>query len=95
MTPSPSNDAVSMPRSFTQSPDWICKPGCWAHARRKFVEAQKVQPKGLAPEARQRLREQKRRPLIAQLHTWLDKSLTQVLPKSALGKALHYLDGQW
>ena len=97
----------------------IAHAGCWAHARRKFVEAQKVQPtgktgkadwalnqirklyavekqvKGLAPEARQRLREQKSRPLIAQLHTWLDKSLTQVLPKSALGKALHYLDGQW
>ncbi|MBB3230953.1 IS66 family transposase [Halomonas stenophila] len=93
--------------------------GCWAHARRKFVEARKVQPKGktgkadwalnqirklyavekqakaLEPEARQALREQKSRPLITQLRTWLDKSLAQVLPKSALGKALHYLDSQW
>ncbi|MBB3189194.1 transposase [Halomonas cerina] len=97
----------------------ITHAGCWAHARRKFVEAQKVQPKGktgkadwalnqirklyaverqakaLEPEARQTLREQKSRLLITQLRTWLDKSLTQVLPKSALGKALHYLDGQW
>lgn len=97
----------------------ITHAGCWAHARRKFVEAQKVQPKGktgkadwalnqirklyavekqakaLAPEARQALRDQKSRPLITQLRIWLDKSLTQVLPKSALGKALHYLDGQW
>jgi len=97
----------------------ITHAGCWAHARRKFVEAQKVQPKGktgkadwalnqirklyavekqakaLEPEARQALREQKSRPLITQLRTWLDKSLTQVLPKSVLGKALHYLDGQW
>ncbi|WP_234255699.1 IS66 family transposase [Billgrantia aerodenitrificans] len=97
----------------------ITHAGCWAHARRKFVEAQKVQPKGktgkadwalnqirklyavekqakaLDAEARQALREQKSRPLITQLRTWLDKSLTQVLPKSALGKALHYLDGQW
>ena len=97
----------------------IIHAGCWAHARRKFVEAQKVQPKGktgkadwalnqirklygvekqakgLAPETRQALREQKSRPLITQLRTWLDKSLTQVLPKSALGRALHYLDGQW
>jgi len=93
--------------------------GCWAHARRKFVDAQKVQPKGktgkagwalnqirklyavetqartLEPDARQTLRDQKSRPLIAQLRTWLDKSLTQVLPRSALGKALHYLAGQW
>src|SRR5690554_2279459 len=97
----------------------ITHAGCWAHARRKFVEAQKVQPKGktgkadwalnqirklyavekqakaLEPEARQALRDQKSRPLITQLRTWLDKSLTQVLPKSALGRALHYLEGQW
>ena len=97
----------------------ITHAGCWAHARRKFVEAQKVQPKGktgkadwalnqirklygvekqakaLEPEARHALREQKSRPLIDQLRTWLDKSLAQVLPKSALGKALHYLDNQW
>ncbi|MCG6659922.1 IS66 family transposase [Halomonas campisalis] len=97
----------------------ITHAGCWAHARRKFVEAQKVQPKGktgkadwalnqirklyavetqaktLDPEARQALREQKSRPLITQLRNWLDKSVNQVLPKSALGKALHYLDGQW
>jgi transposase len=97
----------------------ITHAGCWAHARRKFIEAQKVQPKGktgkadwalnqigklyavekqakaLEPEARQALREQKSRPLITQLRTWLDTSQTQVLPKSALGKALCYLDGQW
>lgn len=97
----------------------ITHAGCWTHARRKFVEAQKVQPKGktgkadwalnqirklyavetqakaLAPEARLALREQQSRPLITQLRTWLDKSLAQVLPKSTLGKALHYLDGQW
>ena len=97
----------------------ITHAGCWAHARRKFVEAQKVQPKGktgkadwvinliaklcavetqakaLDPEARQALREQKSRPLIHQLRAWLDTSLTQVLPKSVLGKALHYLDRQW
>jgi len=97
----------------------IIHAGCWAHARRKFVEAQKVQPKGktgkadwalnqirklyavetqakaLNPEARQALRDQKSRPLIAQLRTWLDKSVNQVLPKSTLGKALHYLNGQW
>ncbi len=97
----------------------ITHAGCWAHARRKFIEAQKVQPKGktgkadwalnqirklygvekqakaLEPETRHALRDQKSRPLIDQLRTWLDKSLAQVLPKSALGKALHYLDNQW
>ncbi|CEP35289.1 Integron integrase [Halomonas sp. R57-5] len=61
---------------------------------RKLYGVEK-QAKALAPEARQTLRDQKSRPLIDQLRTWLDKSLAQVLPKSALGKALHYLDHQW
>jgi len=97
----------------------ITHAGCWAHARRKFIEAQKAQPKNktgkagwalnqisklygvekqarsLEPEARQALRDKQSRPLITQLRTWLDKSLAQVLPKSTLGKALYYLDGQW
>lgn len=97
----------------------IIHAGCWAHARRKFIDAQKVQPKGktgkadwalnqirklyaverqakaLDSEARRALREQKSRPLIIQLRTWLDKSIEQMLPKSTLGKALHYLDSQW
>lgn len=92
---------------------------CWAHARRKFVEAQKVQPKGktgradralsliarlyavekhakpLSPEARQALRAEKSRPLLEQLEQWLTKSLPQVPPKTAIGKALHYLNNQW
>lgn len=97
----------------------ITHAGCWAHARRKFVDAQKAQPKGktgkaawflnqigklyaidkrakdLDPRARHALREQQSRPLIGQLRRQLDKSLNQVLPKSTLGKALHYLDHQW
>jgi transposase len=93
--------------------------GCWAHARRKFVEAQKLQPKGksgradqaialigklyaiekqakwLKPDERLALRAQHSRPLIAQLREWLEKSLPQVPPKTAIGKALGYLHGQW
>lgn len=93
--------------------------GCWAHARRKFVEAQKLQPKGktgradqalafiaqlyrvekqaqaLLDEARLALRQDQSRPVIDKLHAWLEQSLSQVPPKGALGKALHYLSGQW
>jgi transposase len=92
---------------------------CWAHARRKFVEAQKVQPKGrtgradralsliarlyalekqakhLSPEARQALRAEKSQPVLEKLEQWLTKSLPQVPPKTAIGKALHYLSNQW
>jgi transposase len=93
--------------------------GCWAHARRKFVEAQKVQPKGkvgradqalslirslyamekqarhLNAEERLTLRETQSRPIIDKLEAWLTKSLNQVPPKTAIGKALLYLNRQW
>lgn len=100
--------------------------GCWAHARRKFVEAQKaatgkktkgnkgppskadialnyighlygIERKGkdLGPEERRQLRQAESRPVLNKLRAWLDKTLPKVLPKSALGKALAYLDKNW
>ncbi|WP_417521772.1 IS66 family transposase [Marinobacter sp.] len=93
--------------------------GCWAHARRKFVEAQKVQPKGkvgradqalslirslyaveqkaktMSAEERLALRDTQSRALIEKLEVWLTKSLNQVPPKTAIGKALIYLNRQW
>jgi len=93
--------------------------GCWAHARRKFHEALKAQPKGktgkalvgfnhiqklfhlekgyrdLSPAQRQRARQERSKPVIDQLRVWLDDSLPRVSPKTLVGKALGYLDGQW
>ena len=97
----------------------ITRLGCWAHARRRFIEAQKVQSKGKAGKADQALayiqhlyrveqsisdktadekyqaRQQQSQPILDKLKHWLDKSLSQVPPKTALGKALYYLDSQW
>lgn len=93
--------------------------GCMAHARRKFIEAQKTQVKGktgkadwainhirklyrieteikdLSPQDRQQQREERARPLLEQFKAWLDKSINQVPPKSAIGKAIAYSLGQW
>lgn len=93
--------------------------GCWAHARRKFVSARKVQPKGkigqadkalklirrlytveqqartLDADERLALRQQQSQPIINRLSEWLDSQLHRVPPKTALGKALHYLSQQW
>lgn len=93
--------------------------GCWAHARRKFVDAQKLQAKGKTgkpdqaiayiqklyhietaikddpPEQRHHIRQQQAKPLLDKIEQWLQKSLTHVPPKTALGKALHYLHNQW
>jgi len=97
----------------------LLRLGCWAHARRKFVAARKLQPKGksgradqalayiqslyaverqakdLDRKARYALRREKAAPVIDQLHAWLQRTQPRVPPQSALGKALHYLAGQW
>jgi hypothetical protein len=87
----------------------------WAHARRKFIEAQKVQPKGktgradvalslinklygierdfkeASAEQRYQGRQQHSLPILAQLHSWLEKTQPQVTAQNVLGKALKYL----
>src|SRR5690606_23876666 len=44
---------------------------------------------------RYRRRQQEAQPVIDKLRAWLEKSLPQVPPQSAIGKALHYLHNQW
>ena len=97
----------------------ITRLGCWAHARRKFMDAKKLQGKGKVgkpdqalafiqklyalekilkdepPDKRGQQRQEKARPLLDQLKTWLDKSLRHTAPKTKLGEALVYLNNQW
>ncbi len=92
---------------------------CWAHARRKFIEAQKVQPKGktgradvalnlinklygierdakdASAEHLHQARQQHSLPILAQLHSWLEKTQPQVTAQKALGKAVNYLASNW
>jgi len=93
--------------------------GCWAHARRKFVEAKTAQGKNKSgradqalsfiqklyrvekqiidkpPDERFKIRQSQSQSILDQFHKWLTKSLPQVPPKSAIGKALLYLNNQW
>ncbi len=96
--------------------------GCWAHARRKFIEAEQSQPKGKqgkggktqwaitwfqklyriqqeikdkTQEERHQQRQTKTQPLLNEFKAWLDKSVTQVPPKSKLGIAINYSLNQW
>lgn len=55
--------------------------GCMVHARRKFTDAQKAQPKA--------------KPILAEFHSWLEDSQEKVLPKSLIGKAINYTLNQW
>ena len=91
--------------------------GCWAHARRKFIEAQKAQPKGKTGKAdmalsfiqklyrieisikdkmrdeKYQIRQAQAKPLLDKFYAWLNK--TNIVPKTALGKAIQYCKNQW
>jgi len=94
--------------------------GCWAHARRKFKEAEVVlsvkqedskiawaikhiqklyriekKIQQLSPVDKQAYREEHAKPLLDEYKGWLDQTIVQVLPKSALGKAIAYSINQW
>ncbi len=93
--------------------------GCFAHARREFIEAQKIQVKGKTGKAdwavnhiqklyrigkaikgqpaaeKQFARQQQAQPLLDEFKAWLDQSVNQVPPKSAVGKAIGYSLRQW
>lgn len=44
---------------------------------------------------RYRLRQESAQPILITIKAWLDQQVRQVLPKSALGKAIGYTLGQW
>jgi transposase len=93
--------------------------GCWAHARRKFVDAVKVNPKDgaaiamvtrmdalflverqardqqLKVEERSDLRREHAHPWVDEIHSECGKLRAQLLPKSALGEAVHYTLNMW
>ncbi len=52
------------------------------------------QIKNLSPEARDTQRQEKAVPVLNKLHTWLQASLEQVPPTTAVGKALNYLNNE-
>ena len=51
--------------------------------------------KQMSDEERYQLRQEQAVPLLEDIRAWLNNSLPEVPPKSATGKALHYLNNQW
>lgn len=96
---------------------------CWAHVRRKFVEAEPHFPDPCrevldligqiyAVEAEtpmfqdpvdrddaldhgRRLRQERSRPVVAQIRDWAYAQKPRALPESSLGKAIGYMLGLW
>lgn len=54
-----------------------------------------AQMKTAAVSERKRVRQTQSIPILNQLKAWLDEHVKLVLPKSLLGKAIHYALGQW
>ena len=53
------------------------------------------QARELSPEARFNYRKQHAQPILEEIREWLDKSLPQIPPASATGKALNYMHNEW
>jgi len=51
--------------------------------------------KGLSANEKYNIRQEKSQPLLNDIKKWLDKTILQVLPKSAIGKAIQYSLNQW
>ena len=47
------------------------------------------------PDKRYEIRQREAKPVLDKLHQWMEKSLLTVAPKTAIGKALIYLNNQW
>ena len=92
----------------------VVEVGCFAHARRRFVEALETDPSAalivaliqrlyeveretadVSVEARHAARQERSRPLLAQLDQARGHLAGHALPKSPVGDALRYLDNQW
>jgi transposase len=51
--------------------------------------------RGKPPEERVRLRQEKARPVLEEMGTWIDRESLRVLPKSPMGEAIRYAAHQW
>ena len=51
--------------------------------------------KDKSPEERRAVRQEQSKPIPEKIKTWLDSKAGKVLPKSPLGKAIHYTLGLW
>jgi hypothetical protein len=110
-------DGYSGYNALRQMPGINRHAACWAHARRKFVEAASGRKNHAAahqmvaligklyqiernardktPAERKAIRQEQAKPILEKIKSWLDGKAGKVLPKSLLGKAIHYTLGLW
>jgi transposase len=80
--------SASRPKNKTGRADWAINHIAKLYRIEKSIN-------GLTADEKKVIRQEKSVPLLNQFKTWLDKSARQVLPKSAIGKAIQYSLNQW
>jgi hypothetical protein len=111
-------DAYSGYDAIYQDPErGVVEVACWAHARRKFFEAQssdlmrstvmlayirllydverEARDGKLDGAGRRALRQSKSRPILDDIHAYLETERPKVLPKSPEGQAMAYTLSNW
>jgi hypothetical protein len=63
--------------------------------RELFLIEREASEAGLDADQRRALRQEHALPRLKKLRAWIDLTQTQVLPKSPMGRALHYCINQW
>jgi transposase len=66
-----------------------------AQIRALYGVEREAKEAGLDAEGRRALREEKARPLLCELHDWLQAMAPRATPKSPLGKAIGYAQNRW
>ena len=91
-------------QGYHKLPENIRVVGCWAHARRKFDEALQTLPKEMQKDSPAAIGEcycsrlfklEQAKPVLDALLSWANEMQAKTAPKSALGRAIHYLLEQW
>jgi transposase len=111
------SDGYAVYEALAKHPGVLGHAGCWAHVRRKFVDAANGRKntaaahpmvayigklyaverslRGVDPQERVRVRQEKSAPILETIKAWLDEKEKKTLPKGLLGKAIGYALGQW
>ncbi|WDE11856.1 IS66 family transposase [Thalassomonas haliotis] len=79
---------IAQPKGKTGKADWAL-----SHIQKLYRLESQLKDKSAAE--KYQLRQEKAVPLLKQMKAWLDKSVNQVPPSTALGKALQYNLNQW
>lgn len=79
--------------SLPKSPEDASRMLAWI--QRLYRTEKEAKESGLDAEARERLRQEKSRPIVDAMKKGLDDIATRALPRSLLGEAVTYMQNQW